>query len=245
MYIFIAVILAIGIGMAVLLRSPKFLGFAGETVIRRHLSSLPDKHYRVLNDLLIPRSDGKMTQIDHVVVSTFGLFVIETKNYQGLILGRDRDNEWTQILNKRTRHRFLSPVIQNRIHVRALREMLPDIDADCFHSIVVFSNGAKLRTEVTDTHVVNVRDLLRTIRSYTTPKLTEEQITQVIERIAAVDNKDRGSRREHVARIRDLKQGIEKGVCPRCGGQLVLRQGKRGEFWGCSNFPRCRFVRKA
>ena len=31
-------------------------------------------------------------------------------------------------------------------------------------------------------------------------------------------------------------------ACPRCGRELVLRQGPRGPFWGCSGFPRCRFT---
>jgi len=34
-------------------------------------------------------------------------------------------------------------------------------------------------------------------------------------------------------------------VCPECGGELVKRNGKFGEFWGCSNFPGCRYTKKA
>ena len=37
-------------------------------------------------------------------------------------------------------------------------------------------------------------------------------------------------------------------ICPRCGSELVVRTAKKGAnvgnmFYGCSNFPRCRFVR--
>ena len=32
----------------------------------------------------------------------------------------------------------------------------------------------------------------------------------------------------------------QKDLCPKCNGSLILRTGKHGKFWGCSNFPRCR-----
>ncbi|MEE0651535.1 MAG: topoisomerase DNA-binding C4 zinc finger domain-containing protein [Segatella copri] len=35
---------------------------------------------------------------------------------------------------------------------------------------------------------------------------------------------------------------MRQGVCPQCGGQLVLRNGRYGFFYGCSNFPKCKFT---
>ena len=32
-------------------------------------------------------------------------------------------------------------------------------------------------------------------------------------------------------------------ICPYCGNRLVLRKGSHGEFYGCSEFPRCRFTK--
>ena len=34
------------------------------------------------------------------------------------------------------------------------------------------------------------------------------------------------------------------GVCPKCGGELIMREGKYGSFIGCSNFPKCRYTQK-
>ncbi len=34
------------------------------------------------------------------------------------------------------------------------------------------------------------------------------------------------------------------GICPKCGGKLVMREGKYGTFIGCSNFPKCRYTQK-
>ncbi len=45
---------------------------------------------------------------------------------------------------------------------------------------------------------------------------------------------------EEMAKLWDDAQ-VE--VCPRCGGELVKRKGKFGEFFGCGNFPACRFTK--
>lgn len=42
-----------------------------------------------------------------------------------------------------------------------------------------------------------------------------------------------------------LQKEISVDVCPVCSGELVKRNGKFGEFYGCSNFPRCRYTRNA
>ena len=33
-------------------------------------------------------------------------------------------------------------------------------------------------------------------------------------------------------------------VCPECGGELVIRKGKYGEFTACSNYPTCKYIKK-
>ena len=48
--------------------------------------------------------------------------------------------------------------------------------------------------------------------------------------------------REHVQNIRQTQIELRNGICPRCGGQMVERNGKYGRFYGCSNYPKCRFV---
>jgi restriction system protein len=34
---------------------------------------------------------------------------------------------------------------------------------------------------------------------------------------------------------------VNKEICPKCGSEIVLRSGNRGEFYGCSSFPKCRY----
>ena len=78
--------------------------------------------YRRIDDIILPSSNGT-TQIDHVLVSTFGIFVIETKNMQGWILGGEKDGTWCQsIYGHKTR--FQNSLHQNFRHVECLAGFL-------------------------------------------------------------------------------------------------------------------------
>lgn len=52
------------------------------------------------------------------------------------------------------------------------------------------------------------------------------------------------NRKVHVEAIHAKQNAIKAGVCPRCGGKLVERNGRYGKFMGCSNYPKCRYVQK-
>jgi len=43
------------------------------------------------------------------------------------------------------------------------------------------------------------------------------------------------------AKVQEVKTEI-KQICKRCGGDMIRRSGKRGEFHGCANFPKCRYT---
>ena len=74
--------------------SAKQKGKRGEMRVSAILSQLSDE-YTILNDLVF-RTEKGTTQIDHLVVSKYGIFTIETKNYRGEIYGDDNRKEWTQ-----------------------------------------------------------------------------------------------------------------------------------------------------
>ena len=113
----------------------------GEFWGKLELSKLPKDSYIVLNDIMI-KDDNGTHQIDHLVLSKFGIFVIEMKNYYGLIKGKEFDNKWCQYLGKNKSY-FLNPIHQNYGHIKALSNLLR-IDEKNFISIVCFSNQAKL-----------------------------------------------------------------------------------------------------
>ena len=78
-----------------ILKSRWFKGVFGEFLVNRLLLQLPGSDYTLLKDVTLPAQDGT-TQIDHIVVSKFGIFVVETKNMKGWIFGSAHQKLWTQ-----------------------------------------------------------------------------------------------------------------------------------------------------
>ena len=98
---------------------PQIKGSIGEKRIHRVLEKLGEE-YRIFNDIYVPKQDGQLTQVDHVVVSKYGVFVIETKNYSGWIFGSEKQKNWTQTIYKK-KTRFYNPILQNNTHIKALQ----------------------------------------------------------------------------------------------------------------------------
>jgi len=224
---------------------PKIKGIIGEKTISVFLSRLDPTKYKVINDLML-RTDGKTSQIDHVVVSNYGIFVIETKNYKGWILGDERGEQWTQVIYKR-KEKFYNPIRQNYGHVQALKQNLQEYKELNFIPLVVFSINAELKVK-TESKVIYSVNLLKTIRSYTVESLTDEQKEAIYSKLIGLNVSEKEVRTEHVAGINQKKaevaQQLGSNRCPKCAGQLVERKGKYGDFKGCSNYPKCRFVVK-
>lgn len=97
-------------------------GQAGENKVARILQKLPTEKYKIVNDILIKNSHGT-TQIDHVVLSEYGVFVIETKNYSGWIYGGEYSEEWTKNVYG-NKYQFRNPLKQNYAHIKALMDIL-------------------------------------------------------------------------------------------------------------------------
>ena len=106
---------------AIKISSPSYIGKAGESRIVSILSNFEHDGI-VFNDVIIQGKYGTV-QIDHILVSVYGIFVIETKTYSGWIFGNENSENWTQVLY-RERHYFRNPILQNYSHIKALRKLL-------------------------------------------------------------------------------------------------------------------------
>lgn len=221
-------------------------GKYSEKLVFNKLQELSDE-YVILNDILF-ENNGHSTQIDHIVISPYGVFIIETKGYKGWILGGENSEYWIQTIYK-NKYRFYNPIKQNDGHIRFLRHILRcSIDIP-FIPIVVFNNAANLKVQVEHHIVVNRCDLIWVMLQYKTKVLSQATINWIVKTIqqhSVITDKENLEWHNHNVKYQRHrnKQNITNGVCPRCGNQLVLRQGKYGEFYGCSNFPRCKFTIK-
>ena len=222
---------------------PARRGQVGENKVSRILSKLPENKYKVINDLLLKTSYG-ITQIDHVVLSEYGIFVIETKNYSGWIYGSDHSEEWTKNVYG-NKYLFRNPLKQNYAHVRALMEVLEITNQNLFIPILAFSNQAEIKVQ-SSKKIINFGNLRSCILGYQNSILNIVDIAKYASTLSVTTEYTKEEKKAHVSQIKgnvwykDLK--IKQGICPKCGGRLIERKGKYGKFLGCSNYPGCRFT---
>ena len=216
--------------------TPKIKGHIGERRVSETLKRLNSKEYIVLNNIEL-KIKGSTSQIDHIIVSNYGIFVIETKNYKGWILGYENDKFWTQAIYK-YRRKFYNPVLQNQGHIYALKHVLKNYKYLRYYSIVAFTKRATLKTK-TYTDVVYINRLVKTIKKYDSFYINEQTKNEIVAIILAAKTNSRNKDKKLQANS-NINKNI---VCPNCGGNLIERSGKYGTFLGCSNYPGCKYTR--
>lgn len=142
-----------------------------EIEILRHLEK---KIYHTLHNLIIPDGQGGTTQIDHIMVSPYGIFVIETKYFQGWIFGNEQQKRWLQIQYGK-KYPFQNPIHQNHKHIKALSFIL-QLPQQYFHSIIVFPHRqVTLKTHM-PANICLLKDFIPYIRQFQHILLPPKQI---------------------------------------------------------------------
>lgn len=217
-------------------------GWLGEKLTALGIWMTLDKEtYRRFHNVIVPSRNGT-TQIDHVIVSPFGIFVVETKNYQGWIFGSADQAQWTQSIYGK-KNRFQNPLRQNYRHIKCLSDYL-DLPENRFHSGVLFIGDCKLKTELPAN--VMTSGLSGYIKRQTSLILDRGAIDRSTSRLSALKEDTSLTNRNHLASLQQRQ--TSNTICPKCGADLVRRTVRNGPragqtFIGCSAFPTCRFTR--
>ena len=182
----------------------KIKGAQGERRVANILKKLDKSKYRVLNDVLI-RSSNKTVQIDHIVVSIYGLFVIETKNYSGSIYGDGYKSNWTQYLANE-KYIFQNPLRQNYGHYKTIENLLNLPDDSLIKPVVVFAGSAKLKISNAD-NVTYANTLYKYITYYQEEKIDIATVDRYCEIINQSNIESISENRQHVKRIKDNLEG--------------------------------------
>ncbi|UVI31014.1 nuclease-related domain-containing protein [Paenibacillus spongiae] len=189
------------------------IGELGEHKINIQLDQLP-KDCKYLSDLLLPNSKSRSgySQIDHLVISPYGLFVIETKNYNGEIKGGRSDKYWS-VSN---RFKMYNPLMQNYGHIKALETLLAEFNMLKFISMISFtmrcrfSIDPELRKIQSDELIVYDvelseyinRKIIRLKAEPTAAMLTLEDIRLIYEKVNMTNITDPKIRAEHVEKVK-------------------------------------------
>ena len=237
-YILIGLTVLVGMNLA-WLQTPRGKGWIGEFWVKHVIGKTKEGEKYVINDLRLKVDDSKTSQIDHVLINKKGVFVIETKNYSGRIYGKENQHEWTQVLKYgRVKNRFYNPVKQNKTHTYHISNVISEKVP--LKSAVVFTQNNLTYVESTGVYSLSgLKNLIHSGKSV----LSADQMERVFNEIKNCNDRSI-TLSEHVSNIKNMMDDVENGVCPRCGKELLLRNGKNGEFLGCSGYPKCKFTKK-
>lgn len=236
-----------------LLKSPVIKGVLGEFQVNLAYKLFLDKRtYSLFKNVTLTTEGTGTTQIDHIIVSRYGVFVIETKNMKGWIFGSPQQKMWTQTLY-RHKTQFQNPLHQNYKHVKTLQAALQLEDRQIF-SLVVFVGDGTFKSAMPD-NVVYIGGYIRYIKSQTDIVLADTDVVAICAKI--LSERLSPSLRTHSNHVKHVKTLVEQkqqrnnqdNACPRCGSAMVVRTTKSGTnqgktFFGCSNYPRCRMVKQ-
>ena len=175
-------------------------GKLGERSVAKRLKKLDKHKYKVINDVILKTSRGT-SQIDHLVVSNYGIFVIETKNYQGWIVGSENTDNWQQIIYNKKNY-FRNPIKQNYGHIKAIEENLKLNNKIKYISIIVFMNGCDLKVNTT-TPVLYEHDLLKQIYKYKKQLLSEEEVKNTYKMLLKANKNSMYMRWKHSINVKN------------------------------------------
>lgn len=236
--------------LAVIFKSAWFKGVLGEFIVNLATKLFLDKRrYQLIKNVTLPTPDGS-TQIDHIIVSPFGVFVVETKNMKGWIFGNAKHKTWTQKIYRHS-SKFQNPLHQNYKHVKSLQALL-GLDDSQIHSVVVFVGDSEFKTPMPE-NITYCGGYIRYVKSKQTKVLTNQEVEEIKNKIRegrlAPSLNTNLAHIRHVKTIKQAKELIDDPICPKCNSAMIQRQARKGKnagqvFWGCSNFPHCRTTKE-
>lgn len=219
-----------------------FRGWIGEKKTTFYLwLSLNSEVYQRFHDVIISTGNGT-TQIDHLLVSPYGLFIIETKNMKGWIFGSKNQKRWTLSLYGNN-YSFQNPIRQAYRQKKIVSEFL-GLNESIVHTVIYFVGGSKFKTQLPD-NVINSQPG-KYIKQFKDRVLPPEEIDRVVGKIENYVSGSLLTTKDHIRSLHERHHSST--VCPKCGSNLVERTARKGpnagtKFLGCENFPQCRFTR--
>ncbi|MBD3276413.1 MAG: NERD domain-containing protein [Candidatus Marinimicrobia bacterium] len=176
-----------------------FRGFFGEIQVRFLLALLPNKKYTKINNIILPSGNGS-TEIDHIILSLNGIFVIETKNRSGWIYGSKNSANWTQTFENGRKFQFQNPLRQNYKHTETVIDLL-NISEENVHSLVAFSGKAKFKTKL-PANVLTYKQIPSYIKSFHQKVFTQDQVEEFFNKLEEKRHRGIFAKIQHIWSLR-------------------------------------------
>jgi len=205
------------------LGTPTFKGFIGEYRVHKILKQIALKLGGLEFRDLMFEDDKSSSQIDNMLITQKALYVVEVKNYKGMIFGTPKNKDWTvtvkHVNRKKSRsgktyyrthiskHKFYNPIKQNKTHINKILNLTNIGDCIPIINIVVFGKRAILKdvTPTPDAYVITqrvLRNLILSIEESISAKITFDLLIDHIDSIYEINILDRSRRKRHVSNLK-------------------------------------------
>lgn len=174
-------------------------GKHGEELVQRVLHEL---HLPALHDIMLEDDKGP-TQVDHLVKTSWGVAVLETKHYSGFIFGNPSGAMWTQRFGKNDEVydvKFRSPIRQNYRHTKAVQHVIKGLGVSV-QGFIVFSSDATIGDTMKD-FIVSLPELGQKLRTVDRPRPEPANLEIAWARLRQVSIRAEGRREEHLAMVK-------------------------------------------
>ncbi|MBE6648975.1 MAG: hypothetical protein E7614_05590 [Ruminococcaceae bacterium] len=227
-------------------------GSLGEWLANMYSKTFPGA--LVLHDVLIDGTNGYTSQIDLILVGNKGVYVVEVKTFpEAKIYGDTKHSKW-YYYNHGKKHEIYSPLRQNKKHVEYLKTFLKDFgDVPIFSIITMICDDFKISGETDGSTAIcsslpAMKKGIYKIADNKPDVFDDSRKKEIFDYIKNKQYSDREARAEHKQNVIAYQESLEnmqkQNICPYCKSELVLRNGKNGKFYGCKNFPKCRYTMK-
>ena len=159
----------------------------------------------------------KSSQLDHLIVSPYGIFVVETKNHKGWVFGDVNGKVWTQVLGGdagwrayggHSHYTFFNPVTQNELHMEHLSRQIK-IPRNFMTGMIVFTNPEAYLGNVNCTCCYTLDIFAEALLSYNNVLWNKKQTEFVIKSVEKLNSSSYSLNKEHVTYVKDLQHRHE------------------------------------
>lgn len=156
-------------------------------------------------------TDTGTTEIDLIMIHGTGIYVIESKNLDGLIKGHSGDIKWTQYFRGHKRYSFYNPIRQNDRHIEELKKHLPVLNEEAYKSIIVFNPLSNIKEIANETNAKAVKRnelivAIEMILSREPNRFKEEHIDRIQDILLQFTYKSDDEKSDHIQNIRCYKK---------------------------------------
>jgi hypothetical protein len=227
-------------------------GSFGEWLAKMYAKTFPGA--LVLHDVLIDGADQYTSQIDLLIIGNKGIYVVEMKMYSDAKVYGDTGKAKWYYYNHGKKYEIYSPLKQNQKHVAYLQSFLHDFgEVPCFSVVTMVCDDFKINGD-NPPHTVLCNSLPameRAILKVAEDKpiiwdeVKKKEIYTYIQNNQHLGRPARSAHKENVIAYKSELEALnQQKKCPYCKADLVLRNGKYGAFYGCSNYPKCKYTQK-